>query len=137
DRHFVTELVYGTTRMRRACDWLIGRRLDRPIEKLDPPVAAALRVGAYQLAFLGTPAHAAVSATVDAAPKRARGLVNAVLRKIASGVHDVWPDLATQLSYPDWIVDRLIQDLGETDALGALRAMNEPSSVTERPDGYV
>src|SRR3954469_9539644 len=70
DRHFVTELVYGTTRMRRACDWLVEQPLDRPIEKLDPAVRSALRMGAYQLAVMHTPAHAAVSATVDVAPKR-------------------------------------------------------------------
>src|SRR5207253_2972007 len=34
DRAFVTELVYGTTRMRRACDWLVSRSLDRPLGRL-------------------------------------------------------------------------------------------------------
>ncbi|MGH9151624.1 MAG: transcription antitermination factor NusB, partial [Acidimicrobiales bacterium] len=79
DRAFVTELVYGSTRMRRACDWLVDRLVVRPLE---PEVRAVLRVGAYQLAFLRTPPHASVSATVDAAPARARGLVNAVLRRL-------------------------------------------------------
>jgi hypothetical protein len=32
----------------------------------------ALRMGAYQLVFLETPAHAAVSATVGVAPTRSR-----------------------------------------------------------------
>src|SRR5947207_11275098 len=67
DRAFVTELVYGTTRMRRACDWLVAMHLTRPIERLDAAVRAALRLGAYQLHFLDVPAHAAVSATVDLA----------------------------------------------------------------------
>src|ERR1700736_3710456 len=61
DRAFVTELVYGTVRMRRACDWLVDRHVHR---QLDPDVRAALRLGAYQLVWLGTPVHAAVSATV-------------------------------------------------------------------------
>ena len=133
DRHFVTELVYGTTRMRRACDWLVGRFVDRP---LDPDVRAALRLGAYQLHFLGTPPHAAVSATVDAAPKRARGLVNAVLRKVANAPI-TWPDVATRLSYPDWIVDVLLADLGEVDGVAALEAMNRSVAPVERADGYV
>src|SRR5437763_5601143 len=60
DRGLVTELAYGTTRMRRACDWLLGRHLTRPVDTLEPPVRAALRVGAYQLRFLRIPAHAAV-----------------------------------------------------------------------------
>src|SRR5206468_9683539 len=132
DRHFVTELVYGTTRMRRACDWLVGRFVDRP---LDPDVRAALRLGAYQLHFLGTPPHAAVSATVDAAPKRARGLVNAVLRKVANATSagdPEWPDDATRLSYPDWIVARLVDDLGSKPALDALDQMNQAASVHVR-----
>jgi 16S rRNA (cytosine967-C5)-methyltransferase len=137
DRAFVTELVYGVTRLRRRLDFVVDRFLLRPV---DPAVRAALRLGAYQLDQLGTPAHAAVSATVDAVPnRRARGLVNAVLRRAASQPvgGDAWPDLGTRLSYPDWIVERLVAELGEDDAVAALHAMNEPAEVTARPDGYV
>ena len=133
DRGFVTELVYGTTRMRRACDFLVDRFVMR---ELDPETRNALRLGAYQLHFLHTPAHAAVSATVDVAPRRSRGLVNAVLRKVASNPVS-WPDDATRLSYPDWIVDRLVADLGRDDALAALAKMDEAPEVTIRSDGYV
>ena len=134
DRAFVTELVYGSTRMRRACDWLVDRFLEVPVEA---GVRAALRLGAYQLAFTRTPAHAAVAATVDVAPKRARGLVNAVLRKVAGALPVEWPDFATELSYPDWIIERLSADLGPEQGLAALRHMNLPPAVTERADGYV
>jgi len=133
DRAFVTELVYGTTRMRRACDFLVDRYINREV---DAETRAALRLGAYQLHFLKTPAHAAVAATVDASPPRSAGFVNAVLRKVATNPPD-WPDLATELSYPDWIVDRLAKDLGRADALAALRKMNEPPTVSERADGYI
>lgn len=136
DRGFVTELVYGTTRMRRACDHLVDRFIiDQTVE---PIVRAALRVGAYQLAFAGTPPHAAVDATVGAVPKRARGFVNAILRRVASHPvgPDDWPGDATRLSYPEWIVARLAADLGHDDALAALSAMNEPAIVHTRADGY-
>lgn len=133
DRAFVTELVYGTTRMRRACDFLVERFSLRP---LDEPTLAALRLGAYQLHFLGTPAHAAVSATVEVAPRRSRGLVNAILRRVA-GAPVSWPDAATRLSYPDWVVERLVADLGEADGIAALEQMNQAVSVSARPDGYV
>ena len=85
DRGFVTELVYGSTRMRRRLDHLVDRFL------LDPPppaARAALRIGAHQLLHLDTPPHAAVSATVSAAPKRFRGLVNAVLRKVGRAIEN-------------------------------------------------
>ncbi len=132
DRGFVTELVYGTTRMRRSCDWLVDRFV---LTDLDPQARALLRIGAYQLVFLDTPPHAAVSATVDAAPRKLRGLVNAVLRRVADGDRR-WPDEATRLSYPDWIIQRLTDDLGTDDALAALEAMNQAGQVNERDDGY-
>jgi 16S rRNA (cytosine967-C5)-methyltransferase len=69
-------------------------------------------------------------------PKRVRGLVNAVLRRVADSPRD-YPDDATRLSYPDWIVERVVADLGAEAGLGALAAMNEPAEVTERDDGYV
>jgi 16S rRNA (cytosine967-C5)-methyltransferase len=136
DRDLVTELVYGTTRMRRACDWLVDRRAKGTVE---PVVRRVLRLGAYQLGWLRVPAHAAVSSTVDIAPKRARGFVNAVLRAVARDVERQvgWPDRATELSYPDWIVRRLIDDLGGADAYAALDTMNLAPPVTTRDDGYV
>ena len=85
DRAFVTELVYGSTRMRRKLDHLVDRFL---LEPPPPSARAALRIGAHQLLHLDTPPHAAVSATVAAAPKRFRSLVNAVLRKVSSAVNE-------------------------------------------------
>jgi 16S rRNA (cytosine967-C5)-methyltransferase len=153
DRRFVTDLVYGTTRMRRACDHLVDRFLARPPV---PRVRNTLRLGAYQLAFADVPPHAAVSETVAVAPRSAQGLVNAVLRRVAEalaagdtagatgaagaagGTGAVgWPDEATRLSVPDWIVDRLTSDLGRERALAALSTMNRPATAIERDDGYV
>ena len=136
DRAFVTELVYGTTRMRRACDWLVDRFLPDP-DRIDSSARAWLRIGAFQLAFLATPAHAAVGATVEAAPRRLSGLCNAVLRKVATSLPVTWPSDAVRLSQPDWIVDRLRQDLGDEPALAALEAMNASATSSIREDGYV
>lgn len=132
DRGFATTLVYGTTRMRRALDLLVDRFVMR---ELDGATRNALRLGAHQLHHLGTPPHAAVSATVAVAPPRSRGLVNAVLRRVAEAPV-AWPDDATRLSYPDWVVARLVEDLGREEALAALEQMNEPASATVRDDGY-
>ena len=133
DRRFATELVYGTTRMRRACDYLVDRFLAHPPEAR---ARNALRLGAYQLVFGAVPAHAAVSETVGVSPRPARGLVNAVLRKVADSPVR-WPDDATRLSVPDWVLDRLVSDLGRDEALAAVTAMNEPAVAVERADGYV
>lgn len=135
DRKFVTELVYGSTRMRRACDAVVDRFASQPP---DDQTRSLLRLGAYQMVFAGVPAHAAVSATVDLAPTKTRGFVNAVLRRIAEfdPADMVWPSEAARLSYPEWIVEALHRDLGD-DAVPALERMNEAPTVTERPDGYV
>lgn len=135
DRRFVTELVYGTTRMRRACDSIVDRFVTSPP---DDSTRSVLRLGAYQLAFAGVPAHAAVSETVGLAPKRTRGFVNAVLRKVARlKISELeWPSEGARLSYPDWIVDRFREELGD-EAVPALKRMNMPPPVTERADGYV
>lgn len=133
DRAFVTELVYGTTRMMRACDHLVNRFV---LSKVEPQVRAALRIGAYQLHFLDTPHHAAVSATVGAVKGPGKKVVNAVLRRVADA-DVVWPDEATRLSYPGWIAERLAADLGDHDASVALEAMNEAATAEFRTDGYV
>ena len=136
DRRLVTELVYGTTRMRRACDHLIDPWLLRDVE---PEVRCALQLGTYQLAFADVARHAAVSTTVEAVRGPGRKLVNAVLRRVADRLETnppEWPDDATRLSYPDWIVARLGDDLGEAAALGALETMNTAASATVREDGY-
>lgn len=138
DRALVTELVNGATRRRRALDWVVDRFLSRPPP---PPARAALRLGAYQLLEMNMAAHAAVSTTVDSAPERYRGLANAVLRRVAEVVPAyrdgslLWPNDATRLSYPDWIVETLIADLGRDDALKALEAMNRPPPPPGRGNG--
>jgi 16S rRNA (cytosine967-C5)-methyltransferase len=137
DRHLVTELVYGACRMQRACDWLTGRYTRG---RIDDEVRAALRLGAYQLGWTRIPSHAAVSATVSEVRSPGRSVVNAVLRRVASDLDKgivVWPDAATELSYPDWVLERLSADLGRQRAIEALRTMNEPATATPRADGYV
>ena len=56
DRGLVTELVYGTTRMRRACDYVVDRFV---LGKVDNEVRNALRLGALSNGVYG-----------DAAPRR-------------------------------------------------------------------
>ena len=136
DRAFATDLVYGTVREQRRLDDLVAMTVKRPIRRLDPPVRAALRMGAYQLLH-DVPRHAAVSETVDALgarSPRSRGFANGVLRAL-SRIGPPFPEPAhdaVALSYPDWLVARLDADLGPDDARAALAAMNEPGALTLR-----
>jgi 16S rRNA (cytosine967-C5)-methyltransferase len=133
DRAFVTELVYGATRMRRALDFAVDRFV---LKEPAPELRTLLRLGAYQLLYTKVAPHAAVDATVSLAPQRAKGFVNAVLRRVADAPVQ-WPDLPTRFSYPDWIVERLTAELGHDDAVAALEHMNLPPPVVIREDGYV
>lgn len=136
DRAFVTELVYGTTRMRRSLDWIVDRYLADP-ERTDDVARRWLRLGAYQLVIMEMPPHAAVSATIDAAPRKISGFLNAILRQVARAENFDWPNDGIRFSQPDWIVETLKNDLGEEVAQLALAAMNERATVTKRSDGYV
>ncbi|MDG2426827.1 MAG: transcription antitermination factor NusB [Acidimicrobiales bacterium] len=136
NRAFVTSLVYGTTRMRRACDHLVDRFLH---DEVQPEVRTVLRLGAWQLVFGEVPPHAAVSATVAVAPRRVQGLCNAVLRRVADELQTgtpPWPSQAVALSCPDELLERLVADLGREDAVAAMEAMNRPAIAVAREDGY-
>ena len=138
DRAFVTELVYGTVRMRRALDHLLTRWASRPLDSLDPEVRVALRLGAFQL-FAGVSPHAAVGETVALVPERARGFSNGVLRSLSrAGPPWSLPQgdgvmaVGVRTSHPDWIVQTFIDELGRADALATLALDNEPPAVTLR-----
>ena len=63
-----------------------------------------LRLGAYQLLYMDVAPYAAVSETVDLAPKRARGFVNAILRSATRAKPPEPPDLATRAAHPAWLI---------------------------------
>ena len=134
DRRFVTELVYGATRMRRFLDTASAPHITR---EPDAAVRTVLRLGAYQVLCMNVPAHAAVSTSVSLAPKRAQGFVNAILRRIADAGVPTNASNGERLSYPDWLVHRLEADLGTDRAMAALEAMNHAPRPHTRQDGYV
>jgi len=103
---FVRTVVLGVLRWRSRLDFVIEALARRPVKRLDEPVIEALRLGLYQLLFMDVAPYAAVSETVDLAPKRARGFVNAVLRRVAEGKAPEPPDLATRTAHPQWLLDR-------------------------------
>ncbi|MFQ5534386.1 MAG: RsmB/NOP family class I SAM-dependent RNA methyltransferase [Sphingomonadales bacterium] len=90
DRAFVRRLVATALRRLGQIDAVIGCFLDRPLPAKRARAHDILRLGATQLLFLDTPAHAAVDGSVvmaaqDRSPgiRGLKGLVNAVLRRVA------------------------------------------------------
>ena len=107
DAGLASEIVFGCLRYQAQLDYLIGLLTSRP---LDPEVHLGLRMGMYQLRYLDRiPAHAAVGESVElvklAHKRSAAGLVNAVLRKVDRRPV-AWPDRATELSMPAWLLER-------------------------------
>jgi 16S rRNA (cytosine967-C5)-methyltransferase len=146
DRAFATELVYGTLRWRGRIDYLLSHMVDRDLEKLEPLVATALRLGAYQVVFSErVPTMAAVDESVRcvraAGVDRATGLVNAVLRRLANEHEQIpLPSLADDpvahlthaLSLPGWIAERWVQRYGPEEAAALALASNNPPPLTVR-----
>jgi 16S rRNA (cytosine967-C5)-methyltransferase len=140
DRALAQQIAYGTVQRVRALDHAVEALARRPVAKLDPPVRAALRTGAYQLAYLsGIARHAAVNETVElvrgARLERAVAFTNAVMRRLAVGIRDLLdalPDGPLKLSYPDWIAEVWERDFGREAAIALMRAQNEPPETVVR-----
>src|SRR3982751_1064424 len=77
DRAFALELFYGVLRNLTLLDFWIGCLRRGPI---DPDLRYILRLGLYQLFFLGTPDHAAVNESVEMVLPKQKGFINGVLR---------------------------------------------------------
>ncbi len=143
-----TELVYGALRRALALDAALAPHSRRPLAELDPTARVALRLGAYQLLHLGTPAHAAVGETVALAKAvdhgRAAGYVNAVLRSLARAPAPAPPPalaadpaghVAAAEALPRWLAEEWVAWFGPDEALALARAMNGPAPLCLRsPD---
>ncbi len=145
DRALAQRLAFGAVQRARTLDYAIEKLGRRPVARLDPPVRAALRLGAYQLGFVdGVPRYAAVNESVElvraARLERAVPFANAVLRRLAAGIRgflDALPEstpteAALRHSYPDWVADVWWRDLGSEGALALMRAQNEPAERVVR-----
>jgi 16S rRNA (cytosine967-C5)-methyltransferase len=151
DRALAQRIAYGSVQRVRTLDHAIETLGRRPVRKLDPPVRAALRIGAYQLGFLDSvPAHAAVGESVElvrrAGLERAVAFTNAILRRLADGIRALLASLpdgnakeaALKHSYPDWIADTWWREWGAEDALALMRAQNEaPETVVRLVRGEI
>lgn len=142
DRALAKQLAFGATQRRGTLDWVIadatgGHERGKP-PKLEPRVRAALQLGLYELLFLATADHAAVSQAVDLAkPSPGHKLVNAVLRRVQrEGVElpsDETPaGAAIRHSHPRWLVDMWWGELGPDETRALLAADNEPAELVVR-----
>jgi 16S rRNA (cytosine967-C5)-methyltransferase len=146
DRHLTTTLVLGTLRWQLGLDARIRGLLARPDAKLAPEVAAALRMGAYQLLHLDrVPAHAVINDSVELVKqgkeKGAAGMVNAVLRGIQRSALSVQRSeipgrtvsmIADRWAHPGWMVERWVRRFGIEAAEAICRWDQEPAGICLR-----
>lgn len=135
DAGLAEEIAMGVLRWRGAIDFLVETFSRRPVRKLDPEVLAALRMAIYQLRWLDRiPPHAAIHESVElikrARKRSAAGFANAVLRKVTREPVE-WPDDATRLSCPQWLLDRWTARYGAEAARGIAQA------ALQRPERFV
>ena len=102
DRGFLTELCYGSVRMRGTIKLLARNSMDRPFSEVSRTVRSAIVIGIYQRTWLRTPDHAVVSETVDGWREvkdpdndtiDRSGYINAVLRNVCDNIEDIDEDL--------------------------------------------
>ncbi|MCD4709102.1 MAG: hypothetical protein K8S62_15375 [Candidatus Sabulitectum sp.] len=127
DMAFATRIYREAVIWRKRIDHALGRYVRQSLETLDADVLCSLRIGAAQLLILSTPAHAAVSATVEAhSHRKTRGLVNAVLRKVAGHREKDDLPLHVRYSHPEELVSRWISRYGEIVTGKLLDWNNQP-----------
>lgn len=132
DRGLLLELTTGVCRWRAELDACLELCSQRPLETIDPPLLATLRLAMYQLRHLDrVPEHAVVHESVEAArtleAPRAAGFVNGILRTYLRARDTITlPSrptagatrrqqlayLSITLSHPKWLVARWLDRYG-------------------------
>jgi 16S rRNA (cytosine967-C5)-methyltransferase len=143
DRAFARLLVATYFRRFAAIEAVIDALVERR-RGIAPETLAALRLGIAQIRYIGTPAHAAVDASVDLVPphlgRGQRALVNAVLRRVVD--HDPAADPPPErASLAPWLADTLTAAWGpaRARAIAAAGQANDPPldlSVAADADGW-
>lgn len=121
EQRFIQELSYGVLRWHPRLEFIADALLSKPLKQKDSDLKALILLGLYQLEYLRTPDHAAISASVDAckAIKKVWGknLVNAVLRRYqrekSELIDRVEKTDTAQFAHPAWLIKQLQLDWPE------------------------
>ncbi|HEY9431786.1 MAG TPA: 16S rRNA (cytosine(967)-C(5))-methyltransferase RsmB [Blastocatellia bacterium] len=149
DRALAQELSLGVLRWQIRLDFLVERYARRTLDRLDPEVVVALRLGLYQLKFLSRiPPHAAINESVNLVKQRgkksAAPLVNAALRaaqrekdfdlgfNLKGAIENPLERLSVETAHPLWILRRWIDRFGEEEAREMALAGNGAPRVAFR-----
>jgi len=145
DRALAQELSLGVLRWQIQLDFFIERYARRKLDRLDPEVAVALRLGLYQLKFLSRiPPHAAINESVNLVKQRGKKsaavFVNAALRAaqreegfdLNQAIKNPLDRLSVETAHPSWLLERWVKRFGEEEARAMARANNATPRVAFR-----
>ena len=144
DRAFFTALVYGTIEKRITIDYILGKFLSKPIEKIEDRLLEILRLGVYQIIFLDKiPDSAACNESVELAKfhthKGTSGFVNGVLRNVSRGKNSIeYPEKGTDEYYsvkyscPIWLCSMWREMYGDEKCEEILEGTNINPHITLR-----
>jgi len=144
DRRFIFNIVKGTVRYYLKIDFIISLFSDKKVKNIHPAILNILRMGIYQLVYMGrVPDYSAVNESVNLAKKNtglsSTGFVNAVLRRISS-IQDMESfvkvkikslsnneidKISIDFSYPSWLVRYWVDWYGREKTVQICSLLNE------------
>jgi len=131
DRAFARAIAAAAIRRRGALEAACAAFLDKPLRPREVLGRTVLTLASAELLVLQTPPHAAVdswvriiSASDDG--RRLKGLVNAVLRRVAERGAGAFAAADPLLDLPEWLAARWVQNYGEDTARAMAHARSGP-----------
>ena len=147
DRALAMRLLLGSVSAVGELDRVLASYIPKR-RHLEPKLRDALRLATFEILYLHTPKHVAVSQGVEMARRasaQATGLANAILRRIATEVSPrvdeayarlhasnderLLEDLAHVSGQPDWLCQKLVASMGVSVATSLLPHVLEPAPV--------
>lgn len=138
EKSFIKRLFEGTLERMITLDYVLNRYSKVKTDKMKPQIRAILRMGTYQILYMGSvPDAAACNEAVKLAQKKGfsalKGFVNGVLRTIARNKEEiVYPNLSVAYSMPEWLVSLWQEQLGEERTRQVLAGLLAEHPVTVR-----
>ncbi|MBR2024815.1 MAG: 16S rRNA (cytosine(967)-C(5))-methyltransferase RsmB, partial [Clostridia bacterium] len=139
DRGLYTALYLGVLEKKITLDYIISKYSKTKIEDMDSETLNVLRLGIYQLYFLDKiPDYSATDESVNLAPKKSKGFVNAILRafirdgKKVKYPSDKYDSICVEYSYPKELLDIFIKSYGEEVAIDLITKSKNDKTVSLR-----
>lgn len=142
DKNLATNIVYGVIQHKLTLEYWLAPFIEK--KKVDSWVKTLLYTAIYQQEYLNKiPKHAIFNETIEVANilghKGVSKFVTAILHKIdreglvqLETIKDDIQRLSIQYSLPDWIVNNIVQQVGEIKAISIFESLNLPPKQSVR-----